>query len=79
MAELWKARRPANREVASRIGSTSLTQPPNWAAIGAKTKAAASPLSRALPASAVAWDAPCAETSIHEVKAKKPVITTTDR
>jgi hypothetical protein len=79
LAELWKARRPAKREVASRIGNTSLTQPPNWAAIGVKTKAVASPLSRALPASAVAWDAPCAETSIHEVNAKKPVTTATDR
>ncbi len=58
MAELWKVRMPAKRDVASRIGSTSVTQPPNSAAMGAKTKPAPSPLSRAFPAAAVAREAP---------------------
>ncbi len=79
MAELWKARTPAKREVASRKGRTSFTQGPNRSAIGAKTKPVESPLSSARPAAAVAFEAPWAEISIQEVKAKKPVTRATAR
>lgn len=61
------------------MGSASPAQPPNCAVIGAKTQDVASPLSSAFPAAAVAFEAPWAETSIHEVKAKKTVTTMTDR